>query len=342
MQGNAWIWKHTVKPPESEITRDEVVNLIPRGIIIEGATHDNNDDCGSIDVRSDLDTEDNNSINSNNAESSILTEMLKALKNVGKKDIWSWISPRMLFKYYLADIQVIASSFLVAELNDINKVFKTFTSQNLFLQSGSKSKKGNKICSKFGDQSMWQQQHRCQVKNAKTVKDIAFKMVSSALVPKAVIAVSVTHIKHRMEIKQWENDATVPLKVHIKHHKEDFEMFSYPEYSKKRQQLEPRTLDPTHLLMNLCAHACKSGFTFFDKEAFIHVSETNDKLLSRAIVKHILDHVRSNLAMHLSDTPFTIRQPIQRPCLFERVYKPICTPHWCRVLPLRAQEIGCK
>ena len=52
--------------------------------------------------------------------------------------------------------------------------------------------------------------------------------------------------------------------------------------------------------------------------------------------------VRSNLAMHLSDTPVTIRQPIQRPCLLERIYKPICILHWCGVLPLRALEIGCK
>ena len=37
--------------------------------------------------------------------------------------------------------------------------------------------------------------------------------------------------------------------------------------------------------------------------------------------------VRSNLNMHLSDIPFTIRQPIQRPRLLERVYKPICTLH---------------
>ena len=52
--------------------------------------------------------------------------------------------------------------------------------------------------------------------------------------------------------------------------------------------------------------------------------------------------VRSNLAMHLSDTHFAIWQPIQRPRLLERVYKPIHTPHWCGVLPLRALEIGCK
>ena len=55
--------------------------------------------------------------------------------------------------------------------------------------------------------------------------------------------------------------------------------------------------------------------------------------------------VRSNLAIHRSDTPFVIRQPIHRPHLLERVYKPIRTPHWCRdllSLLLRTLEIGCK
>ena len=52
----------------------------------------------------------------------------------------------------------------------------------------------------------------------------------------------------------------------------------------------------THLLSNLYAHACKNGFTFFDKEAFIRVSEQNDKLLSRAIVEHILDQQNAEIA----------------------------------------------
>ena len=35
--------------------------------------------------------------------------------------------------------------------------------------------------------------------------------------------------------------------------------------------------------------------------------------------------VRRKLAMHCSVTPFVIRQPIRRPRLLERVYKPMCT-----------------
>ena len=44
------------------------------------------------------------------------------------------------------------------------------------------------------------------------------------------------------------------------------------------------------------------------------------------------ESVRSNLTIHLSDTPFTIQQPTWRPRLLERVYKSICTLHWCGVL----------
>ena len=38
-------------------------------------------------------------------------------------------------------------------------------------------------------------------------------------------------------------------------------------------------------------------------------------------------NVRHNLTMHRSVTPFVIRKPTRRPCLLERVYKPMRTPH---------------
>ena len=37
--------------------------------------------------------------------------------------------------------------------------------------------------------------------------------------------------------------------------------------------------------------------------------------------------VKCNLTMHCSVIPFIIQQPIQRPHLLERVYKPMCTSH---------------
>ena len=41
----------------------------------------------------------------------------------------------------------------------------------------------------------------------------------------------------------------------------------------------------------------------------------------------VRSNVRRNLAVHGSVTPFVIRQPIRRPRLLERVYKPMRTSH---------------
>ena len=72
-----------------------------------------------------------------------------------------------------------------------------------------------------------------------------------------------------------------------------------------------------------------------------------DSQMKRLVSLGILskNSVRSNLAIHRLDTPFIIRQPIHRPHLLERVYKPIRTPHWCgdlQSLLLRTLEMGCK
>ena len=52
------------------------------------------------------------SYNSQN-DANILQDILVELKKCGRKDIWKVISPRMLFKYYLADAHAIASSFIM-------------------------------------------------------------------------------------------------------------------------------------------------------------------------------------------------------------------------------------
>ena len=109
--------------------------------------------------------------------------------------------------------------------------------------------------------SVMQWQHSInKSQNAKTLKDICFKIVSSGSVPKAVITVSVARIKCTLEINKWQNSATIPMETYINHRKGQFKFFSFPEFLEKRQQLEPRTLDPMHVLTNLRAHACKNGF----------------------------------------------------------------------------------
>ena len=122
----------------------------------------------------------------------------------------------------------------------------------------------NVLSGKFGDESIIMLQST-KLKSCKSLKDIAFKVVSSGSVPKGVLACSVANIKYSLQLTKWEESSSIPLKMDIQHRNESFTFFSFPEYSTKCNQIEPRTLDPTHILTNLQAHAMKNGFDLFDK-----------------------------------------------------------------------------
>ena len=63
-----------------------------------------------------------------------------------------------------------------------------------------------------------------------------------------------------------------------------FDVFSYPEYSKTRHQIEPRIIDPSHVLTNLCLHATQKGILGCDPKAFLRVSETDNNVLKRGLL----------------------------------------------------------
>ena len=48
----------------------------------------------------------------------------------------------------------------------------------------------------------------------------------------------------------------------------DFDCFSYPEFCESRNQVEARTIDPSHILTNLRLHATQKGFFKCDPQAF--------------------------------------------------------------------------
>ena len=100
----------------------------------------------------------------------------------------------------------------------------------MFRSSDNKRTKVNSICEMFGDRSLLHEEN-VRVQNPKSLTDIAFKIVSSSQVPKAVIASSIARVKYILHYNDWIKKATVPMKVYIEHHNEFFEMFSFPEYS---------------------------------------------------------------------------------------------------------------
>ena len=139
------LWKRNIKAKVDDVSREEVLKLIPRDIMVDFKDSQYAIDDGSDDDITDISLMSCNSDNDPN----ILRDILLELKKCGRKDIWKVISPRMLFKYYLADAEAIASSFIHAELNCINRVFKETTGQYLFKTNVNKNMKVNKICAKL-------------------------------------------------------------------------------------------------------------------------------------------------------------------------------------------------
>ena len=84
----------------------------------------------------------------------------------------------------------------------------------------------------FGNKSLLKEE-RGSIRNPKLLKDIAFKEVSSENVPKAVIAVCVSRIKHNLEHKSWKNTSHIALQIYIKLKKNVFKLYSFPEYSEE-------------------------------------------------------------------------------------------------------------
>ena len=111
-----------------------------------------------------------------------------------------------------------------------------------------------------------------------------------------MISVVAAGIKYQFDYEEWYEKRTIPLDVPIHHRKETSNLFCYPEYSDKREQLEPRTIDPTHMFTNLRAHACHKGFENVSKDAFIRVTESNPELLKRTLVTKIVDQQNTDIA----------------------------------------------
>ena len=64
-----------------------------------------------------------------------------------------------------------------------------------------------------------------------------------------------------------------------------FQLFCYPEFSAQRKQLEPRTLDFSHIPTNIRMHICRHGYGFCKTEHFLELCLERPDILSHSIVE---------------------------------------------------------
>ena len=128
-----WVWNKNKMNVKEEITREEIMKFIPRDIVQEidkRTSHSELNNIEDVSVLKDSSSEASDSVTSKIGDSQMLQKFLSELKKLNKKDIWHHISPRMLLKYYLADTEAISSSFIVSELDVLNKIVRKYTGQD--------------------------------------------------------------------------------------------------------------------------------------------------------------------------------------------------------------------
>ena len=79
----------------------------------------------------------------------------------------------------------------------------------------------------------------------------------------------------------------------------DYLLFSFPEFSSKHNQLEPRTMDYTHMLTNIRSLICRKDFEGVSTEPFNKISMEHPSIISRGLVMGALDKQSAEYALTL-------------------------------------------
>ena len=80
------------------------------------------------------------------------------------------------------------------------------------------------------------------------------------------------------------DNSPIPITVELPTEPYEFDIFSYPDISNRRSQVESRIIDPSHCLTNLRVYATQKGFFGCDPKAFLCVSAADNNVLNRALL----------------------------------------------------------
>lgn len=194
----------------------------------------------------------------------------------------------------------------VDELKIIAKVMSRFTNGRIWYDTDqTKAPNVNIIARAFETETFVE-----EVRNTNTDRNkpsslfhMCRKVIQSENYPTKSLQSSYANVLHIYNKRKWIEDCKVPMKYPVPFRDTEIEIFSYPEYSEKRKQLEPRTYDVTHILTNMRGHMTKFGYSFVKKEAFEAVCKHDNNLLSRSLVMDNVDCQNAFSAMQLISKP---------------------------------------
>ena len=133
-------------------------------------------------------------------------------------------------------------------------------------------------------------------KGSSTLKDLACHVISSY--PLLVLQVIYPKAVHVSAKKDFFENATAPMEAYIPLPNDTAPLFSYPAFNQLKGNLQPHTIDYTHILTNICSIILHCRFKNIKPEAFFRISDDDSGILSKALTKDIFDRVQMLLFIY--------------------------------------------
>ena len=220
----------------------------------------------------------------------LLEEILIALLCSQNDVKWSSYNCKELYDFAFSSTHAIYSAMTIHDLDITINVLRKWECKEFPLGiklNASKVKKVNQLGFILGHTYFITPKR--PVPKMKALLQLALDEAKN-FVPTDVLRVALATFEFRIKLPLWMDKCPVAISYPIPVEPHHFDVFSYPEFNVKRQQLEPRIIDPSHILTNLRLHATQKGILGCDPKAFLRVSECDNNILSRGLIEQpILD-----------------------------------------------------
>ena len=234
-------------------------------------------------------------------QDTFLIEVLMELRKLKSGAIWITCDINDLINGYLKSIDK-AMNLTHAELDTTSELILTYNGHQLYNKSSKKSVKVAKLIENLTGLVTHVNERR-KISTCANTPSTLFQCAQSKLLskyyPKVFLEIAAAKCMLPNKLEEWEYSSHVQIEIQISN--KDYEdqsfqhiSFSKPSRSQMRNQVEHRTMDPTHILTNLRSQIYRHGFQQLKTAVFHRVSVKNHNALSLVIDQ--LDKQSADLA----------------------------------------------
>ena len=202
----------------------------------------------------------------------VLKDILIALLCSDNSIKWSAYNCREFYEFALSSTNAIYTSKTTHDIDIVINVLRKWECPSVSLGmklNVSKLQKANQLVFILGHTDFIGPKK--SKPKMKSLVDLMLDELKSS-VPVDVLHVALAQFDFHMKLPLWMDKLPLPMCYEIPIDPGTFDVFSYPEFNLRRQQLEPRIINPSHVLTNLRLHATQKGILGCDPNAFVRVS----------------------------------------------------------------------